>query len=214
MNEPDPSAVPGLRIPGLPSPLRWLVPAPSFEVTASGALRMEAGPQTDWFIDPGGRTAIRNAPALVMPAAGPWQLSAVVSADHQATFDAGVLFVHVDDSTWAKLCLELSPQGQVMVVSVVTRGASDDCNSLSVEGHRLHLRISGTGTRLRLPLVAGWPDLAHGALLLAGRWGTGDGPGRLHRPVADRSGLHRGVRADRPSGRPPGRPPFRRVVPL
>ena len=77
-----------------------------------------------------------------MPGPGPWQLSAVVSADHRATFDAGVLFVHVDDSTWAKLCLELSPQGEVMVVSVVTRGASDDCNSLTVEGHRLHLRIS------------------------------------------------------------------------
>ena len=129
-------------VPALPSPLRWLVPAPSFEVTASGALRIEAGPQTDWFIDPGGSTAIRNAPALVMPATGPWQLSAVVSADHQATFDAGVLFAHVDDSTWAKLCLELSPEGQVMVVSVVTRGTSDDCNSLPVEGHRLHLRIS------------------------------------------------------------------------
>ena len=35
---------------------------------------------------------------------------------------------------WAKLCLELSPQGEVMVVSVVTRGASDDCNSVIVDG--------------------------------------------------------------------------------
>ncbi len=131
-----------MAVPSLPRPLRWLVPAPSFEVTGAGALRVEAGPRTDWFIDPGGSTAVRNAPALVMPATGPWQLSAVVSADHRATFDAGVLFVHVDDTTWAKLCLELSPQGQVMVVSVVTRGTSDDCNSLPVEGHRLHLRIS------------------------------------------------------------------------
>ena len=29
-----------------------------------------------------------------------------------------------------------------MVVSVVTRGTSDDCNSLPVAGHRLHLRVS------------------------------------------------------------------------
>jgi uncharacterized protein len=129
-------------IPALPWPLRWLVPAPSCEVTGAGALRVEAGRRTDWFIDPGGSTAVRNAPAAVMQASGPWQLSAVVSTDHRATFDAGVLFVHVDDSTWAKLCLELSPQGEVMVVSVVTRGTSDDCNSLPVEGHSLHLRIS------------------------------------------------------------------------
>jgi uncharacterized protein len=103
---------------------------------------MEAGPRSDWFIDPGSDAVLRNAPALVMPAAGPWQLSAIVTADHRATFDAGVLFVHVDDVTWAKLCLELSPQGEVMVVSVVTRGTSDDCDSVPVEGHSLHLRVS------------------------------------------------------------------------
>jgi regulation of enolase protein 1 (concanavalin A-like superfamily) len=131
-----------MRIPALPRPFRWLVPAPSFEVGGESALRIEAGPRTDWFIDPGGGAVVRNAPALLMPVAGPWQLSAIVSADHRATFDAGVLFVHVDAHTWAKLCLELSPQGEVTVVSVVTRGTSDDCNSLPVAGHSLHLRVS------------------------------------------------------------------------
>jgi regulation of enolase protein 1 (concanavalin A-like superfamily) len=133
---------PDVAVPGLPRPLRWLVAAPGVEVTNAGALRIEAGPVSDWFIDPGGDAVVRNAPALVMPASGAWQLSAIVSADHRATFDAGVLFVFVDDSTWAKLCLELSPQGEVMVVSVVTRGTSDDCNSLPVAGHSLHLRVS------------------------------------------------------------------------
>ena len=142
MSEDDAPANTDLSVPGLPRPLRWLVPAPRIEVTGAGALRMEAGPRSDWFIDPGGDAVVRNAPALLMDASGPWQLSAVVSADHRATFDAGVLFVHVDDVTWAKLCLELSPQGEVMVVSVVTRGTSDDCNSVPVEGHSLHLRIS------------------------------------------------------------------------
>jgi regulation of enolase protein 1 (concanavalin A-like superfamily) len=132
----------GLIIPGLPRTLRWLAPASRVELTAARALRMEAGPHTDWFIDPGAHTLVHNAPALLMPAPGPWQFSAVVSADHRATFDAGVLFVHIDDVTWAKLCLELSPQGEVMVVSVVTRGTSDDCNSVPVEGHSLHLRVS------------------------------------------------------------------------
>jgi len=136
------AAFPSLRIPGLPRPLRWLVPTPGVEVTMAGALRVQAGPRSDWFIDPGSDAVVRNAPALVMRAPGPWQLSAVVSADHRATFDAGVLFVHVDDDTWAKLCLELSPQGEVMVVSVVTRGTSDDCNSVQVESHSLHLRVS------------------------------------------------------------------------
>jgi regulation of enolase protein 1 (concanavalin A-like superfamily) len=142
VSEDDAPANTDLTVPGLPRPLRWLVPAASFEVTEAGALRMEAGPRTDWFIDPDGDAAVRNAPALLMPASGPWQLSAVVSADHRATFDAGVIFVHVDGATWAKLCLELSPQGEVTVVSVVTRGTSDDCNSVPVASHRLHLRVS------------------------------------------------------------------------
>jgi regulation of enolase protein 1 (concanavalin A-like superfamily) len=142
VNDREPSVIPDLSVPTLPRPLSWLVPAPSVQVTDGGTLRVEAGPRTDWFIDPGLSTAVRNAPALVMPASEPWQLSAVVSAAYRATFDAGVLFVHVDDTTWAKLCLELSPQSQVMVVSVVTRGTSDDCNSVPVDGHRLHLRIS------------------------------------------------------------------------
>jgi regulation of enolase protein 1 (concanavalin A-like superfamily) len=129
-------------LPGLPRPLHWLVPSSSRDLMVGGALRLAAGPRTDWFIDPGSGAAVRDAPALVMTANGPWQLCATVSAEHRAAFDAGVLFVFVDQERWAKLCLERSPQGQVMVVSVVTRGRSDDCNSLHVRRRRVHLRIS------------------------------------------------------------------------
>lgn len=132
----------GVTLPGLPQPLRWLVPSPSFDVTGAGVLRMVAGPRTDWFIDPGSGAAVRNAPALLLPAQGPWQFRATVSAEHRATFDAAVLFVHVDDERWAKLCLERSPRGEVMVVSVVTRGRSDDCDSVPVGSQGLCLRIS------------------------------------------------------------------------
>jgi regulation of enolase protein 1 (concanavalin A-like superfamily) len=62
--------------------------------------------------------------------------------DGASTFDAGVLFVHADDTTWAKLCLELSPQGQPMIVSVVTRDVSDDCNSHPLEGAESWLRVA------------------------------------------------------------------------
>ena len=77
-----------------------------------------------------------------MPTTGNWMFSALVSARHAATFDAAVLVVHHDDRTWAKLCLERSPQGAVMIVSVVTRGTSDDCNAIVVDQPEIHLRIS------------------------------------------------------------------------
>ncbi|MFV2064280.1 MAG: DUF1349 domain-containing protein [Chloroflexota bacterium] len=129
-------------VPGLPQPLRQVGGAGEWRVTADRALTLEAGGRTDWFIDPDSGSITRNAPALVMPTEGSWMLSALVSADHRATFDAAVLVVHVSDNVWAKLCLELSPEGEVTVVSVVTQGFSDDCNSVPVHGAPTHLRIS------------------------------------------------------------------------
>src|SRR5207342_974724 len=45
---------------------------------------------------------------------------------------------------WAKLCFEYSPQHQPMIVSVVTRGVSDDCNSVVIGGREVYLRIAHT----------------------------------------------------------------------
>jgi uncharacterized protein len=110
-----------------------------------GALRIDAGPRTDLFVDPGGGAPVLNAPMMLGVTHGDFQLSARVSADLNATFDAGALLVHADDRTWAKLALERSPVGQAMIVSVVTRGLSDDCNSRVVDGADVWLRVSRLG---------------------------------------------------------------------
>jgi regulation of enolase protein 1 (concanavalin A-like superfamily) len=128
-------------VPGLPAALRWVNPAETWSADGA-ALTITAGARTDWFIDPSGETAVDDAPALLMATEGPWMLRARVSAEHAATFDAGVLVVWAGDRTWAKLCLELAPDGRVMVVSVVTRGESDDCNSVVIEGGATWLRVS------------------------------------------------------------------------
>jgi len=72
-------------------------------------------------------------------------LSARVEVDFANSFDAGVLALWRDEVTWAKLCFEYSPQGQAMVVSVVTRRVSDDCNSTVVTGTAVWLRVARTG---------------------------------------------------------------------
>jgi len=101
-----------------------------------------AGPNTDLFIDPASGTRYLNAPRLLVPVRGPFQFSARVRVNFAATYDAGVILVWVDDETWAKLCFERSPQGNPMVVSVVTRGVSDDANGFIVDGDTVWLRIS------------------------------------------------------------------------
>ena len=68
-------------------------------------------------------------------------LRAQVIVNHVATYDAGVLMIYESPRAWAKFCLELSPQGVPMIVSVVTNGVSDDCNAFPVQGP-VHMRVA------------------------------------------------------------------------
>jgi hypothetical protein len=128
----------------LPGPLRRLN-EPADESLGDDTLRIVAGPRTDWFVDPGTGAATMNAPALVAPTQGDFVLSAHLLVDFASTFDAGVLVLWHDERTWAKLCFEYSPAAEPMVVSVVTRGVSDDCNSFVVDVRGMWLRIARIG---------------------------------------------------------------------
>jgi regulation of enolase protein 1 (concanavalin A-like superfamily) len=135
-----------VRVAALPFELRWQSPPVSFE-RGDECLRIEAGPRTDWFVDPGGAgEPVTSGPALLGRAEGDYTLGARVEVDFAATFDAGVLMLYVDESRWAKLCFELSPDRKPMVVSVVTRDVSDDCNSFVVDGTSVWLRIARIGS--------------------------------------------------------------------
>lgn len=129
----------------VPLPLRWLSSPARWSAPDGVALTIEAGPRTDWFVDPlGAGEPVVNAPALVGDPRGDYLLSARVRVEFAATYDAGALVLFVHERAWAKLCLEYSPQGEPMVVSVVTRGSSDDSNSFVVEGGDVWLRIART----------------------------------------------------------------------
>jgi regulation of enolase protein 1 (concanavalin A-like superfamily) len=133
-----------MHLDGLPFALQWLGPPVAGDVEG-GTLTITSGPRTDWFIDPAGAEPSTNAPALLCSPEGDFVLSAHVEVDFKQTYDAGVLALWHNTQTWAKLCFEYSPQGQPMVVSVVTRGVSDDCNSLVVAGRGVWLRVTHIG---------------------------------------------------------------------
>lgn len=123
----------------------------AWRVDDVGVVVATAPGHTDLFVDPGGEHTVGaesmlNAVTLLGdPPAGDFQLSARVGVDFVARFDAGVLLVWLDETHWAKLCFEQSPSGAPMVVSVVTRGTSDDANGFVVEGEQVWLRISRIG---------------------------------------------------------------------
>jgi uncharacterized protein len=130
-----------ITIPNLPQPLHWLNQPQSWDLSSEGQLTITAPAKTDWFIDPQGTVNVSNAPALLFSVEGPCILSAQVMVAHVATYDAGVLMIYESPLAWAKLCFELSPQGMPTIVSVVTKGVSDDCNSFAVKGP-VYMRIS------------------------------------------------------------------------
>jgi len=131
-------------LPGLPAAFRWDREPVSWRLD-DGALTIEAGPRTDLFVDPQGSPPRTDAPRLLGRLDGDVRLGARVSVGFGSDFDAGVLLLHAGDTAWAKLCFELSPDGQPMVVSVVTRGLSDDANAFAVDGDEVWLRISRLG---------------------------------------------------------------------
>ncbi len=133
-------------LPTIPADLDWQIAPLNWQLDAASTLTIAAGPKTDWFIDPNGSFRIGNAPnALFVTPDADFLLSAKVTVDFAATYDAGVLRIHEQDDVWAKLCFEYSPQGKPTIVSVVTRGFSDDCNSVQITGNTVYLRLARIG---------------------------------------------------------------------
>jgi regulation of enolase protein 1 (concanavalin A-like superfamily) len=127
----------------LPADLSWLHEPVAWTVEGGDALNIEAGAATDWFFNPDGSQRIDNAPAALFPSTDTaFTLSAQVQVSFGATYDAGTLQVRINEEVWAKLCFEFSPQGQPMVVSVVTRGLSDDSNAAIITGSSVYLRVT------------------------------------------------------------------------
>jgi regulation of enolase protein 1 (concanavalin A-like superfamily) len=133
--------------PSLPGDLQWKNVPVDWSVGPDSSLSITAGAKTDWFVEPSGSTWVStNAPsALFTPPDEHFLLSARVTVNFVTTFDAGVLLLYERDDLWAKLCFEYSPQNQPMIVSVVTHGLSDDCNSAVIDGNSVYLRVARMG---------------------------------------------------------------------
>ena len=110
-----------------------------------GALSITAGKQTNWFVSPLDGVKAENSPKLLLKPAEDFVLSAKVTVDFQSQWDAGTLVLYANDTVWAKLCFEMSIEKQPTIVSVVTRGLSDDNNSIAIHGNSVYLKIAKVG---------------------------------------------------------------------
>ena len=130
---------------GIPDTLAWQNIPAAWHVEHGAELTIRSGKETDWFVDPFDGTVHNTAPMLLFMPSDNYVFSTKVKVGFNAKWDAGALMVWADDHHWAKLSFELSPAKQPTMVTVVTRGLSDDCNSIPIPGNTVYIQIAKSG---------------------------------------------------------------------
>jgi uncharacterized protein len=118
--------------------LRWAT------LPGSG-IRVAVPPATDYFRDPAGEKIKDNGPYLWRDVTGDFVARIHVRPTFAGQYDAGGILVRQDEARWAKLCFESTNFGTTAVISVVTRGLSDDANGLDLTASDVWLQICRAG---------------------------------------------------------------------
>jgi regulation of enolase protein 1 (concanavalin A-like superfamily) len=100
--------------------------------------------ETDFFIEPGGAYEKSDAPLLLKKVDNtkPFTLTAELKPDHIVKYDAGMLFIFVDEKHWVKFAFEADERMNTRVVTVRTNETSDDNNHEVVKDSIIFLKIS------------------------------------------------------------------------
>jgi regulation of enolase protein 1 (concanavalin A-like superfamily) len=114
---------------------------------AQGRTAFRVGAKKDFFCDPNDNKLSNNtAPILLAKVDNtkPFTLVARVTPGFTAKglYNAGVLYVYVNDRRWQKHCFEQDERGNHRIVSVRTLGTSDDNNHDIVKAPTAYLKIS------------------------------------------------------------------------
>ncbi len=104
------------------------------------------GEKTDYFADPDDKLSNRTAPILLSEVDNtkPFTFTAKVTPEFTQTglYNAGVLYIYVNDNFWQKLCFEQDERGKHRVVTVRTIGTSDDNNHDVIGNPFVYMKIS------------------------------------------------------------------------
>jgi uncharacterized protein len=135
--------------PSLPGPLFWENTPLHFHGD-SAHLLIEAGEKTDMFRDPNVAYNTDNAPKLLFLADSNFVLTAAIHHNFISKWDGGAIVLKADSLNWIKFCFEKDYTGQHRVVSVVTKGISDDCNSAPVPANTVFYKVAKAGNVITL----------------------------------------------------------------
>src|SRR5579863_7995151 len=129
-----------VRLPFLPRPLSW-ENTPIQYHWDSTQLLIESDGKTDMFRDPNVTYNTDNAPKLLFVADSNFILTDSIHHNFSSKWDGDAIVLKTDSLNWIKFCFEKDYTGQHRVVSVVTKGISDDCNSVPISGDKVYYKI-------------------------------------------------------------------------
>lgn len=126
---------------GIPRSLMWENKPKGYNINKSSIV-IVSGEKTDMFRDPNVTYNTDNAPKLMFKADSNFVLSAAVEHSFTSKWDGGALVLKLDSLNWVKCCFEKDYTGARRVVTVVTKGISDDCNSVKVNSNKVYFKIA------------------------------------------------------------------------
>lgn len=127
------------------SGLNWLNQPDSFAIE-SNSLNITVGKGTDFFNSPEDSTVVGSAPFLYKEVEGDFVAKALVEPDFSAQWNAVAMMLHSDSLNWIKLAFENSDATGPGIVTVVTKGTSDDANGAVLNGEqRVWLALARKG---------------------------------------------------------------------
>lgn len=109
--------------------LKWMN-QPESLIIENNSLKVSVNKGTDFFNNPEDSSIIGSAPYLYKEIAGDFVVKALVQPDFSAQWNAVAIMLHIDSLNWIKFAYENSDATGPSIVSVVTKGSSDDANGV------------------------------------------------------------------------------------
>ena len=89
--------------------------------------------------------SLSNAPFYYTEITGDFVMRVKASLEFKDIYDSSSIMVMQDQTHWAKACFEQTDFGPRAVVSVVTKGDSDDANGCNIETDSVWLQVCRVG---------------------------------------------------------------------
>lgn len=130
-----------IQMSGIPRGLTWEI-KPRKYLLGKKSITIFSGEKTDMFRDPNVTYNTDNAPKLLFRADSNFVFTAAIEHAFISKWDGGALVLKADSLNWVKCCFEKDYTGARRIVTVVTKGISDDCNSVKLTKNKVYFKIA------------------------------------------------------------------------